>query len=194
MNGWNNKKNTPIIPRTNSQEEKKEEKGEKKARNVGRSGEVVVLNRAVQVRAVQGMAVKEKAGSGARVLHREGVERQMNSRRAAKKKTKKKAQEQKQEDAEEEAEEEVFAVYLLSDPNGPPTAFLLFRPQCTVGVLAGTHWGALRCPGRMASGTQRQPLSAALLHCCCTAEPVLTRATNTPLRSSTRVVGFGRLG
>ena len=31
--------------------------------------------------------------------------------------------------------------------------------------------------GRMASGTKRQPLSAALLHCCCTAEPVLTRAT-----------------
>ena len=36
--------------------------------------------------------------------------------------------------------------------NGPPTAFLLFRPQCTGGVLAGTHWGALRCPGKMASG------------------------------------------
>ena len=68
----------------------------------------------------------------------------------------------------------MFAVYLLSDPNGPPTAFLLFRPQCTAGVLAGTHWGALRCPGRMASGTKRQPY---LLHCCCTAEPVLTRAT-----------------
>ena len=64
-----------------------------------------------------------------------------------------------------------------ADPNGPPTAFLLFRPQCTVGVLAGTHWGALRCPGRMASGTKRQPLSAALLHRCCTPEPVLTRAT-----------------
>ena len=64
--------------------------------------------------------------------------------------------------------------------NGPPTAptaFPLSGPQCTVGVLAGTHWGALRCPGRMASGTKRQPLSAALLHCCCTAEPVLTRAT-----------------
>ena len=60
----------------------------------------------------------------------------------------------------------MFAVYLLSDPNGPPTALLLFRPQCTVGVLAGTHWGALRCPGRMATGTKRQPLSAALLHCC----------------------------
>ena len=71
----------------------------------------------------------------------------------------------------------MFAVYLLSDPNGPPTDFLLFRHQCTVGVLAWTHWGALRCPGRMASGTMRQPLSAALLHCCCTAEPALTRAT-----------------
>ena len=83
--------------------------------------------------------------------------------------------------------------YLIQ--HGPPTAFLLFRPQCTVGVLAGTHWGALRCPSRMASGTKRQPLSNALLHCCCTAEPVLTRATkHTPLRPSTRVVGFGRLG
>ena len=67
----------------------------------------------------------------------------------------------------------MFAVYLLSDPNGPPTAFLLFRPQCTVDVLALTHWGALRCPCRMASGTKRQQLSAAPLHCCCTAEPVL---------------------
>ena len=68
-------------------------------------------------------------------------------------------------------------MYLLSDPNGPLTAFLQFRPQCTVGVLAGTHWGALRCPGRLASGTKRQLLSAALLYCCCTAEPVLTRVT-----------------
>ena len=67
-----------------------------------------------------------------------------------------------------------FAVYLLSDPNGPPTAFLLSRPQCTVGVLAGTHRGALRCPSKMASGTKRNPY---LLHCCCTAEPVLTLAT-----------------
>ena len=56
-----------------------------------------------------------------------------------------------------------FAVYLLSDPNGPPTAFPLIGPQCTVGVLAGTNWGALRCPGKKASGTKRQPLSAALL-------------------------------
>ena len=39
---------------------------------------------------------------------------------------------------------------------GPPTAFPLIGPQCTVGVLAGTHWGALRCPGRMASGAERQ--------------------------------------
>ena len=41
---------------------------------------------------------------------------------------------------------------------GPPTASPLFGPQCTVGVLAGTHWSALRCPGRMASGAERQPL------------------------------------
>ena len=59
----------------------------------------------------------------------------------------------------------MFAVYLMSDPNGPPTAFLLFRSQCTVGVLAGTHWSALGCPGKMASGTKRRPLSAALLQC-----------------------------
>ena len=26
--------------------------------------------------------------------------------------------------------------------SGPPTAFPLIGPQCTVGVLAGTHWGA----------------------------------------------------
>ena len=60
----------------------------------------------------------------------------------------------------------MFAVYLLSDLHGPPTAFPLSGHQCTLGVLAGTHWGALRCPGRMASGTKRQPSSAALLHCC----------------------------
>ena len=60
----------------------------------------------------------------------------------------------------------MFAVYLLSDPSGPPKAFLLFRPQCTVGVLAGTHWGALRCPDRLASVTKRQSLSAALLLNC----------------------------
>ena len=81
----------------------------------------------------------------------------------------------------------MFAVYLLSDRNGPPTAFLLFRPQCAVGVLAGTHWGALRCPSTMASGTKRQPLSAALLHCCWTAELVLARATkHTPSVEHTR--------
>ena len=61
----------------------------------------------------------------------------------------------------------MFAVYLLSDPNGPPAAFLLFKPQCTVGVLAGTHWSALRCPGRMASGTKRQTLI-----CCTAAAPL----------------------
>ena len=31
----------------------------------------------------------------------------------------------------------------------------VIRAQCTVGVLAGTHWGALRCPGRMESGAER---------------------------------------
>ena len=40
---------------------------------------------------------------------------------------------------------------------GPPTASPFTGPQCTVGVLAGTHWSALRCPGRMASGAERQP-------------------------------------
>ena len=33
--------------------------------------------------------------------------------------------------------------------HGPPTAFPLVGPQCTVGSLAGTHWGAHRYPGRM---------------------------------------------
>ena len=46
-----------------------------------------------------------------------------------------------------------------------------------MGVLTATHRGTSRCPGRIAPGTKRQPLSAALLHCCCAAEPVLTRAT-----------------
>ena len=48
----------------------------------------------------------------------------------------------------------MFAVNLdvdLSSAVGPPT----YGPQCTVGVLAGTHWGALRCPGRMASEAKR---------------------------------------
>ena len=40
----------------------------------------------------------------------------------------------------------------------PPTASSFTRPQCTVGLLAGTHWGALRCPSRMALGAERQPL------------------------------------
>ena len=69
----------------------------------------------------------------------------------------------------------MFTVCLLSGLEEPPTAFPLSAPQCTVGVLAGTHWGALRCPGRMASVTKRQPSSAALLDCCCTAERELTR-------------------
>ena len=43
------------------------------------------------------------------------------------------------------------------------------QPSCYSGtsvlwvVFAGTHCGALRCPGRMASETKRQPLFAALL-------------------------------
>ena len=56
----------------------------------------------------------------------------------------------------------MFAVYLLSDPNGPPTAFLLFRPPM---------------PKQDGIGDKAPTQSAALLHCCCTAEPVLTRAT-----------------
>ena len=35
-------------------------------------------------------------------------------------------------------------------------------PQCAVGVLAGTHCGALRCPGRMASGAECQPFVVVL--------------------------------
>ena len=38
----------------------------------------------------------------------------------------------------------------------PPTAFPLCGHWCTVGVLAGTHQCALRCPSKMASGTKRQ--------------------------------------
>ena len=57
----------------------------------------------------------------------------------------------------------MFAVYLLSDPNGPPTAFLLFRPQCTVGVLARTHWGASDAQAGWHRGQSANP---SLLHCC----------------------------
>ena len=46
---------------------------------------------------------------------------------------------------------------------GPPTAFPLIGPQCTVGVLAGTHWDAHWYPGRMVSGTKHQPSG------CCSA-------------------------
>ena len=74
------------------------------------------------------------------------------------------------EHASRQIQAEVFAVYLLSDLDGPPTAFPLFEPQCTVGVLAGTHWGALRCPGKDGVGDKAPTLI------CCTAEPVLTRA------------------
>ena len=31
---------------------------------------------------------------------------------------------------------------LCSTVNGPPTAFPVIGPHCTVGVLTGTHWGA----------------------------------------------------
>ena len=33
---------------------------------------------------------------------------------------------------------------------GHPRPLRCSGPMCTVGVLAGTHWGALRCPVRMA--------------------------------------------
>ena len=39
------------------------------------------------------------------------------------------------------------------------------RHWCTVGVLAGTYQCALRCPGRLASGTKRQPFCGCW--CCC---------------------------
>ena len=45
-----------------------------------------------------------------------------------------------------------------------------FLQRCTADV-------ALRCPGKMASGTKRQPLSAAVLHSC-TAALVLIRAAH----------------
>ena len=63
------------------------------------------------------------------------------------------------------------AVYLLSDPNVPPTAFLLFRPQW-VSLLEPTG-----VPSDAQAGWHRgQNANPYLLHCC-TAEPVLTRAT-----------------
>ena len=75
-------------------------------------------------------------------------------------------------------------MYPLSDPNGPPTAFPLFRPSVLWVSLPGPTGGALRCPGRMASGTKHQPLSAALLHCCCTAEPVFDTCYKTLINST----------
>ena len=52
---------------------------------------------------------------------------------------------------------------LLTDLQvGPPTASPLCGHWCTVGVLAGTHQCTLLCPGRLASGAERQPFSAAL--------------------------------
>ena len=77
----------------------------------------------------------------------------------------------------------MFAVYLLFDPNGPPTAFLLFRPHCTVGILAGT-----RAPSDAQAGWHReQSANPYVLHCCCTAEPVMTRASkHTPSVKHTR--------
>ena len=56
----------------------------------------------------------------------------------------------------------VFAVYLLSDLDGPPTAFPLSRPQCTVGVLARTHWGASDAQAGWQLGQRANPY---LLHC-----------------------------
>ena len=57
----------------------------------------------------------------------------------------------------------VFAVYLLSDPNGPPTACLLFRSQCIVSVLVGTHWVPSDAQARWHRGQSANPF---LLHCC----------------------------
>ena len=34
------------------------------------------------------------------------------------------------------------SVLLCETVSGPQTAFPLIGPQCTVGVLTGTHWGA----------------------------------------------------
>ena len=47
-------------------------------------------------------------------------------------------------------------VELCTAVSGPPTAFPLIGPQCTVGVLTGTHWGAHWYSGRMVSRTKRQ--------------------------------------
>ena len=67
----------------------------------------------------------------------------------------------------------LFAVHLLSDPNGPPTAFLLFRSQCTGSVSLPGPTGV---PSDAHAGWHRgQNANPHLLHCCCTAEPA--RAT-----------------
>ena len=63
----------------------------------------------------------------------------------------------------------MFAVYLLSDPNGPPTAFLLFRVS-----LPGPTGVPSDAQARWHRGQSANPY---LLHRCCTAEPVLTHAT-----------------
>ena len=68
----------------------------------------------------------------------------------------------------------MFTVYLLCvsvahpvcDWAGLTVVRATSRPHqcghwCTEGVLAVTHQCALRCPGRMASGTGRQPSAAA---------------------------------
>ena len=66
---------------------------------------------------------------------------------------------------------------------GPPTASPLFGPQCTVGVLAGTHWGALRCPGRMASEAGRQPFVVVQCWCLWTCDVDIVHARILPAES-----------
>ena len=44
---------------------------------------------------------------------------------------------------------------------GPPTAFPLIGPQCTVGVFAGTHWSATDTQAGWYQGQSANPLAAA---------------------------------
>ena len=61
----------------------------------------------------------------------------------------------------------ICAAYLLSDPNGPPTTFLLFRPQCTVGVPCRDPLGCPPMPKQGGIGDKASTLigctAAALL-------------------------------
>ena len=75
----------------------------------------------------------------------------------------------------------MFAMYLLSDPKRATHSLPVFQAPVQCGVLARTHWGALRCPGKMASGTK-----APTLVCCTAAEPVLTRATKQKTKEKTK--------